>query len=287
MIPPQKCKEQAFVKRTEWLRKKGWGGLLLAVLLLTMLSIPSGWRSAHAHGGVVIDSGYTDHFEWLVSIDPYPPLMGDTMLTLLIYDVTNYDPVNDATVVVYLAAPDAPRPCCEPNTHRGPLALVIDPALYPGDYSNPVHFDQPGAWEMQFVVDAGDRSFTVVVPVTINATMGGSQPIAVGEASATPDVAATATVFAQNVAAARAQNSPLAAPNSPLAQPVSPLTNLPTDGAVGALPGSVNDWLLWGALALLPIALIGWWILRSATNSPVPGAAAIEEDAASSGESDD
>ena len=268
--------------RTEKLIRYGW-----AVLLLALLSGAFAWRPAHAHGGVVIDSGYTDHFEWLVSIDPYPPLMGDTMLTLLIYDVTNYDPVNDATVAVYLAAPAAPRPCCEPNTHRGPLALVIDPALYPGDYSNPIPFDQPGEWEIQFVVDAGDRSFTVVVPVTINATMGGSQPIAVGEASATPDVAATATVFAQNVAAARVQNSPLAAPASPLAQPVSPLTNLPTGGAVGPLPGSVNDWLLWGALALLPIALVGWWILRSATSAAPPDVMSVEEDAASSGERDD
>jgi len=270
------------VTRTEPLIRYGWGALLIAMLLG-----PLTWRPAYAHGGVVIDSGYTDHVEWLVSIDPYPALMGDIMLTLLIYDVTNYDPVNDATVEVYLAAPDAPRPCCAPNTHRGPLALVIDPALYPGDYSNPINFDQPGEWEMQFVVDAGERSFTVVVPVTINATMGGSQPIAVGGVTATPDVAATATVFAQNVAAARAQNSPLAAPDSPLAQPVSPLTAFPAGGAVGALPGRVNDWLLWGALALLPIALVGWWILRAATNSPVPDAVPIDEDEASSGERDE
>lgn len=241
-----------------------WVKNLLLILSIALLE-RSSWHPALAHGGVVIDSGYTEHFEWLVSIDPFPTLLGEAMLTLLIYDVVSYDPVNDAQVNAYLAAPDAPRPCCAPQTHRGPIELAIDPALYPGDYSNLINLDQPGAWEIQFVVDAGERAFTIVVPLTVNATMGGSQPIAV-EAASTPDPAATATLFAQNVAAVRAQNSPLAAPESPLAQPLSPPANRGAEGAA-APPGTPNDWLLWGALALLPIALVGWWILRSATAS--------------------
>ncbi len=241
-----------------------WVKHLLLILSIALLG-RSSWQPALAHGGIVIDSGYTDYFEWLVSIDPFPTLMGEAMLTLLIYDVVSYDPVNDAQVHVYLAAPDDPRPCCAPESHRGPIELTIDPALYPGDYSNLIDLDQPGEWEIQFVVDAGERAFTIVVPLTVNATMGGSQPIAI-DAATTPDPAATATLFAQNVAAARAQNSPLAAPDSPLAQPLSPLAN-GADGGTAAPPGSTNDWLLWGALAILPIALVGWWILRSATAS--------------------
>ena len=246
---------------------KQWGNNLRLALLIALLVATIQWHPALAHGGVVIDSGYTDHFEWLVSINPFPTLMGEAMLTLLIYDVVNYDPVNDAKVHAYLAAPDAPRPCCQPETHRGPIELLVDPALYPGDYSNTINLDQPGEWEMQFVVDAGDRSFTIVVPLTVNASMGGSEPIAVDGPTVTPDVAATATVFAQNVAAARAQNSPLAVPDSPLAQPISPLVNGDAQGSAAPPAVRSNDWLLWGALAVLPIALVGWWILRSTTTA--------------------
>ena len=129
--------------------------------------ILAGWSVApttsHAHGGVVIDSGFTEHYEWLVSIDPFPTLMGEAMLTLLVYDIATYEPVNDLSVNLYLAAPDASQPCCEPETHIGPVRLVIDPELYPGDYSNPVNFDQPGDWALQFNVTnpqgQSDRSF--------------------------------------------------------------------------------------------------------------------------------
>lgn len=65
---------------------------LLCFLLLADLGWP---RPAAAHGGVVIDSGFTDHFEWLVTIDPYPLVTGQAMLTLLVYDLATYDPVSD------------------------------------------------------------------------------------------------------------------------------------------------------------------------------------------------
>lgn len=248
-------------------QSKHWVNNLRLALGITLLLGGLQVQPVLAHGGVVIDSGYTDHFEWLVSINPFPTLLGEATLTLLIYDVVNYDPVNDAKVHAYLAAPDAPRPCCQPENHRGPIELLVDPALYPGDYSNVINLDQPGDWEMQFVVDAGERSFTIIVPLTVNASMGGSEPIAINGPTATPDVAATATIFAQNVAAARSQNSPLAAPDSPLAQPISPLANGQAPGSATNVAASSNDWLLWGALAILPIALVGWWILRSTTTA--------------------
>lgn len=230
-------------------------GLVLLLLFATPLT-------SSGHGGVVIDSGFTDDFEWLVSINPYPTLIGEATMTLLVYQITTYEPVNDLTVQLNLAAPDTPRPCCQPETLIGPIDLTVDPQLYPGDYSNVVTFDQPGEWALQFVVTvpetASTKSFEVVVPLVVNATMGGSQPIAV-TAVGTPDVDATATAFAQNVAAARQQNSPLAAPISPLASPQSRTT----EAAGAPITVARPSWWLWGGLGLIPIVLIGWLILRS------------------------
>ncbi len=234
-------------------------GAMRWLVLLLLFANP---LTTQAHGGVVIDTGFTNHFEWLVSIDPYPTLLGEAMVTLLVYDIATYEPVNDLTVTVYLAAPDAPRPCCQPEQHTGPIALTVDPQIYPGDYSNLIPLDQPGAWEIQFnataPATAGEKSFSLVVPLTVNASMGGSAPIPL--AAATPDVAATATSFAQNVAAARQESSPLAAPISPIAAPVSPIAAPGTAAPVAIVR---TTWWLWGGLGLIPIVLIGWLILRS------------------------
>lgn len=228
---------------------------LVVVLLLLFANAPT----SSGHGGIVIDSGFTDDFEWLVSIDPYPTLMGQATMTLLVYQITTYEPVNDLTVTLNLAAPGTPRPCCQPENLTGPIDLIVDPQLYPGDYSNVVTFDQPGDWALQFVATvpetARTSSFEVVVPLTVNATMGGSQPIAITAVS-TPDIDATATAFAQNVAEARQQNSPLPAAVSPLPSPAPE--------AAGASVAVVRpNWWLWGGLGLIPILLIGWLILRS------------------------
>ena len=90
--------------------------------------------------------------------------------------------------------------------------------------------------------------------------MGGSDPIPL-EANSTPDVDATATVFAQNVANARSSTSPIATPNIGNA-PDSPL---PDTNATPVIPVSMEggtNWLLWGGLGLIPILLIGWFILQ-------------------------
>lgn len=232
-----------------------------AILCITVVVHLVCFTPGYAHGGVVIDTGFTDHFEWLVSINPYPTLMGEATLTLLVYDIATYEPVNDLTVMLYLAAPGDAQPCCQPESHGGPFELIVDPQIYPGDYSNVVSFDQPGEWQLKFVATAPEtmsaKSFELVVPLQVNATMGGSQPIAI-TAESTPDLAATSTVFAQNVAEARRNNSPLAAPASPLTTPGSASPAQPPTAVTAT--GETN-WWLWGGLGLLPIVLIGWFIL--------------------------
>lgn len=229
-------------------------GVLLG-LLLAGTAVP---RPSLAHGGVVIDSGFTNYFEWLVSIDPYPLQTGKATITLLVFDLTTYDPVNDLQTTLYLAAPGTTRPCCNPTELSAPIPLVVDPQLYPGDYSAVITFDQAGDWALQMVVEGGDRSFTIVVPAPVVAAAAGG---IVAPATGTPDVAATATVFAQNVQAARQQNSPLPAPASPLTitdtMAAATITTPPAPFTILGL-----RWWLWGVAALIPLVM-GWLLLRS------------------------
>lgn len=232
-------------------------------------------RPVTAHGGVVIDSGFTPNFEWLVSINPYPIETGEAIITLLVFDLTNYDPVNDLKPTLFMAKPGTTRPCCKAEELSAPIPLTIDPQLYPGDYSAPITFDQPGDWALQFVAEGGERSFTVVVSVPVKAAAAATEPTPM---DGTPNVAATETVFAENVQSARQQNSPLPAAVSPLtttgaaadlATAVLPLT---TTGAADLTAAVVNtptartflglSWWLWGIAALIPLGM-GWWLLRS------------------------
>ncbi len=239
-------------------KPKRWQRDCVLLLCFILLALALSTRTSSAHGGVLIDSGFTPHFEWLVSIDPYPIRTGQALITLLVFDVSNYNPVNDLQVQVAQAAPGTTRPCCNPDELSEPTTLVVDPTLYPGDYSAVIPLDQPGDWALQFVVDAGERSFTIVVPVAVAAAPPGQEAVV----SLTPDVNATATVFAQNVAAARQQNSPLAGANSPL-----PAGNAPAMAAAEINPPGAATfwglpWWLWGAAAIIPI-LMGWLLLRS------------------------
>ncbi len=222
-----------------------------------LLALAVSTRTSSAHGGVVIDSGFTPHFEWLVSIDPYPIRTGQALITLLVFDLADYKPVNDLQVQIAQAAPGTTRPCCTPTELSEPITLVIDPALYPGDYSAVIPLEQPGEWALQFIVYAGERSFTIIVPVTVAASPPGQEAVV----SLTPDVGATATVFAQNVEQARQQNSPLTGANSPLPGGERTMTaaeiNTPGLASFWGLP-----WWLWGAAAIIPI-LMGWLLLRS------------------------
>lgn len=240
-------------------RRLRWDRLGIGLVGLLLFLAALAPRPMTAHGGVVIDSGFTPHFEWLVSIDPYPITTGQATITLLVFDLTTYDPVNDLKPTVAMAAPGTTRPCCNPAELSTPIELTIDPQIYPGDYSAQITFDQPGEWALQFVVDGGERSFTVVVPMSVKEGVAQAT-----SALATPDVAATATVFAQNVQTARQENSPLAAPASPLTLTTSGANEL--TAAVVTMPEPVTflgfGWWIWGIAALIPIGM-GWLLLRS------------------------
>ncbi|HRW03508.1 MAG TPA: hypothetical protein P5121_00330 [Caldilineaceae bacterium] len=229
-------------------------------MILTLIDT----RGLRAHGGVVIDSGFTDYFEWLVSISPYPVTTGEATITLLVYDIATYSPVNNLKVMLYATGPEASQ--AELDQRGNSVDLIIDPAIYPGDYSENIPLDQIGEWRLQFVVEGADKSFEITVPVQVAAAPLVEAPLT----AVTPDRAATATVFAQNIESARQQNSPLSAPVSPLA------SNNPVEDATTVMDilASANflgiAWWLWGIVAVIPI-IMSWLLLRS------PGQTAIDE----------
>lgn len=214
--------------------------LLFCVSIVVGSFYPIG--TAQAHGGVIIDSGATELYEWLVAVSPYPVAAGETVITLLVYDVETYAPIDGLTAELYLASPGSPQPCCTAEHHIGPVLLQAQPALYPGDYSATVPLNQMGDWQMQFRVAGADAELKLVVPVEVGPP-GTANAAAVLAGS--PDAAATATVFAQNVAEAR--------------QSIGASSGR-TGGFTIPLLGD-NLWL-WGLVALIPIIMIAFGLLN-------------------------
>ncbi|MBV7328094.1 hypothetical protein KFU94_07510 [Chloroflexi bacterium TSY] len=263
--------------------------ILFAIMIVTGVIHPFNNITSvvYAHGGVIIDGGFTDEYEWLVAINPFPLTPGETVLTLLVYDIKTYEPVNELDVELFLASPAASQPCCNADDHAGDFEILIDPELFPGDYSTILDLQETGEWEAMFTVSDEQGKMEVLVgfevkPADPNTTRPTSIP--------TPGNAATATAFAQNVDEARQSNSPLAplAPNqstSPLAQsaadqPASPLTSDSNQPVLapqneqqegGQSEGSTTqertsffsgNYLMWGGFALIPIILLFFLMLQ-------------------------
>jgi len=206
--------------------------LLIALACLTFRPSPT-----YAHGGVIIDSGYTEQYEWLAAINPYPTTLGPTTITLLVYDIKTHQPQNGLQAELTLLPPD------NPSAPARPIALTTDPALYPGDYSTTLALDRVGSWMGEFQLEAAEGTTAITVTFSVIASEGNpASPL-----SAPLDADATATVFAQNVDAAR-QTEPLIVPAQ------SP--------AFGWL--RQNRWIMGVALGL-PVVALFVWALRAKT----------------------
>jgi hypothetical protein len=161
----------------------------------------------------------------MISVAPDPVITGPTNFSLLVFDTQTSAIVNTVTGEVYLATPDAPRPCCDPAKHRGPFPLLLEPFQY-GDYIAYTPIDELGPWEVQFRLTVADDSFSAVAPFEVIGD-GGMDQAAIQRA------VEELTQAAQNQANSAIQAaSPLSVPNSTgsnAAQPLSPLLSpLPT-----------------------------------------------------------
>jgi hypothetical protein len=245
-----------------WPRIHLWIWLPLILLTASLVYLGMAGRPVYAHGGVIIDSGYTPQYEWLVAINPYPTTPGPTTITILVYDVQTHRPVIDLQAKLLLATPASTEPCCKQGVHIGPLPLLTDPALYPGDYSTIVDLDQVGHWAGLVQMTAGEQ--TVELEIGFDVLEGDSATGALVATTAV-DAGATATVFAANVESARQATSPVAgARNS--AQVNSPLAGSAVSPKVAVqrtLDGWLNgNWWLMGIVLLVPVVAVFVWALR-------------------------
>jgi len=196
-------------------------------------------QMAQAHGGIIIDSDFTDDYEWLMAVNPFPMTPGEVSLALLVYDVKTYDPINDLQVELYLAAPSSPKPCCNPEDHQGPIELEILPDIYPGDYSAFVDLQEVGEWEAQYIINAeGKESFELVVPFEIRA-QDPNQPRPTLEYVDPTGYGPTALVDDEG----------------PEGEVVATPTDIPVSFAGLQTLFAENLWL-WGVVAIIPIGMI-------------------------------
>ncbi|MEM7129213.1 MAG: hypothetical protein AAF702_22970 [Chloroflexota bacterium] len=137
------------------------------LILFVLVACAGNVKSLYAHGGVIIDGGFTDQYEWIAMASPFPITPGETVLSIVVYDVETYAPINGIAASMHLAPPDSPEPCCQGDGVLGPLPLLVDPVLYPGDYSNIVLLLREGKWKGKFAIegpsDPVDIFFTVDV----------------------------------------------------------------------------------------------------------------------------
>ena len=200
-----------------------------------------------------------------MAINPYPTTPGPTTITILVYDVQTHRPVIDLQGELLLAAPDSVEPCCKQGVHNGPLPLLTDPAIYPGDYSTIVDLEQVGHWAGLVQLTAGEQTTELEIGFDV---LEGDSTANAPVATAAVDAAATATAFAANVESARQSPLPLAVSEN-LSQVASPLANSAASANVGAqrAPGgwlSGNWWLL-GIVLLVPVVAVFVWALRPKT----------------------
>ncbi len=255
---------------TQWTKRLS---ALLAVLLVLFLPI----SAVQAHtGGAIIDSGYTDQYEWLVTINPYPTPVGPALMTFLIYSKETHKAVLDLQAEVSITQVIPSTPCCKTGEILGPFHLTTDPVQFPGDYSAAVTLDKTGPWEAKFLVTDKSGTFDIVVPfyvmedsgtqATLDAVMA---QVAAGQIPVTPQPQSP-LAMTQN----SQPSSPLnGQPSSPLtmSNPVSLTTSVTNSNVLGGQSAMLSasqpnpfgrfGWL-WGLLAMLPIAGIFIWGLR-------------------------
>jgi hypothetical protein len=141
-----------------------------------------------------------------------------------------------------------------------------------------MELNQTGDWQARFLASNGVESIGVNVTIRVFAGPGAGPAAPVANP---PNAAATATIFAQNVAQARITPAPGMSP-LPIPQPASPLAlggqaamRSPLAANTSPLVVSAgrastsrpanpfgSNWWLWGILGIVPVLALFAWALR-------------------------
>ena len=245
------------------MRRGGCWYLRILALIAVVWGL-AGYRPALAHGGVVIQTGIHEHYEWMILLYPFPTPPGPGVITIFIYDYNRGGPALEFNGEVYLAPPGDSVACCESGTHQGPYSLYTDEIFYPGDYTAYLPFTEPGKWQIQFRMTSPEQNFDVVVPLDVQ-TVGNQ----------TVDPIAIATQVA--VLSAAALLPPVGTPPPPQATPQvlavgevlgdparleSPLlistesTSTPETVAISAGTSRFQGWVWWGMAAVIVLGTV-------------------------------
>ena len=238
------------------------------VVLLSLFPTPV----THAHGGVIVNTGYTDQYEWLIALSPYPVTPGETIITLLIYDIDTYAPILDAHTEMTMTDSS--------SAVLGPFVMETDPEVYPGDYSTILQLDELTTWDGLFQVwEKEEDKLGDIAPLELSFTFEVME--GVREPTSTPVVEATETAFAVEVAAARSE-TPSPEGSNGEATPVAPAvdtsnnrepetkSNLNETASTATLSTPFTNesgpfgfsWLTLGLIAIVPLIMIGYWVMR-------------------------
>ncbi|MEZ4713666.1 MAG: hypothetical protein R3A44_41140 [Caldilineaceae bacterium] len=221
-----------------------------------------------AHGGVIVAGDLTEKYEWLIQVSPYPVTTpGETYVSLVIYDIKTYQPINGLSVEAYLAPPGSTELCCEPGRDLGPIEILVDPEQYPGDYSILYDFSPIGQWNGVFIVEDEDGEWKapfsfLVLPQNLNQF---ESPIVTPSFVLTSPLVgpqANPQVESGQAESAQADNAAVAGAPAPAAAQNVAVEDVASRGLAGLSMGYL---LALGGGALIPIVLLVFWFLRSSS----------------------
>ncbi|MEM7530577.1 MAG: hypothetical protein AAF639_00250 [Chloroflexota bacterium] len=248
-------------------------------MLSLFQAILSPTASVQAHGGVIVNTGYTDQYEWLIAISPYPVTPGETILTLLLYDVNTYAPILDIHAELTMTNTE--------GINLGPVVLETDPEIYPGDYSGILQLDELTNWDGLFQVwQAEEDKGSGLAPLEL--TFKFEVMEGVREPTATPVVEATETAFAAQVATVRAEtpsptegdtgvqesddaveatpvptSADVPTETEPVSSPSDSATTATLSSPVTSASGPFGlNWLTLALIAIVPLILVVYWVMK-------------------------
>jgi len=269
-------------------------GIIIALLLAFLLQP----QTTYAHGGVIMDGGFTPEYEWLVLSANSPLVEGLNLMSFVIYDINTYEPIDGMRVEVLIAHPSSRVECCNADEHVGPIELEADPENWPGDYSYPLPLDGFGNFQLKFIAYKGNSDEpaieaistmlvlpdlnnitpepnpnlippdeTGVITSPLSAPGQAESPLGAPLPGITKDIAITGTA-----ASTSQSEQTISASNGSTTQ--APISG-GTTAAVATTEGETlldklrRQWILWTMAGLIPLAMLAFLLFRPSVDELV------------------
>lgn len=124
------------------------------MLVLALLAACGGETSDTGDQAFLTDQGL---YELMVDMDPHPPTVGDSTLTVMVHDAATGEPVADATLAVTPWMPEHGHGVSEDPVVSGEG----------GTFTVTFAYSMPGTWELTFDVDSSLGADSAVLTVDV------------------------------------------------------------------------------------------------------------------------